>query len=167
MKARTILPVLALLWFPSVVLASSKTEASPPPAPSFSLTTQNGKTVSLESLKGKVVLLDYWASWCVPCKQSFPWLSAMHEKYSAKGLVIVAVNLDKKRELADEFISKFTVPFTVAFDPTGKTADAFKVKAMPTSFLISRTGTVLYTHIGFDPKKTAETETKIQEACAQ
>jgi DsbE subfamily thiol:disulfide oxidoreductase len=138
--------------------------AGPAQAPSFNLATRQG-TVALDSLRGKVVLVDFWASWCEPCKQSFPWLSAMHERYSAKGLIIVAVNLDKKRQAADKFLAKHAAPFLVAFDPSGKTAEAYKVAGMPSSYLVGPTGTILYSHIGFDPKKTEEFEALIEKAC--
>src|ERR1051325_706536 len=91
-------------------------------APSFDLPTKNG-TVSLDSLRGKVVLVDFWASWCGPCRQSFPWMSKLYETYSQKGFVIVAVNLDKKQEQANDFLAEFSPPFIVAFDPAGKTAE--------------------------------------------
>ena len=132
-------------------------------APGFELPTPNG-TVSLDSLRGKVVLVDFWASWCGPCRQSFPWMSKLYETYSQKGLVIVAVNLDKKREPANDFLAEFSPPFIVAFDPAGKTAEAFHVPAMPTSFILNRDGTIVYSHAGFNSKKTGEMENLIQEA---
>ena len=123
--------------------------------------------MSLDSMRGKVVLVDFWASWCVPCRQSFPWMSHLHETYSSKGLVIVAINLDKNRELADRFLAEFSPPFTVAFDPSGKSAEAFEVVAMPSSYIVSRSGTILSAHAGFDLKKTGEIENLIQEDLSQ
>ncbi len=148
--------------------AQAKSSASAPkPAPSFSLPTRDGGTVSSDSLRGKVVYVDFWASWCTPCRRSFPWLQSLHERYGGKGLVIVAINLDKHREDADAFLAKYPAPFTVAFDPAGKTADAFKVSVMPSSFVIDSTGAILLAHAGFDPRKTAGVETLIQEACTR
>jgi cytochrome c biogenesis protein CcmG, thiol:disulfide interchange protein DsbE len=135
-------------------------------APSFDLPTSNG-TVSLDSLRGKVVLVDFWASWCGPCRQSFPWMSKLYQTYSQKGLVIVAINLDKKREPANDFLSEFSPPFIVAFDPAAKTAEAFHVPAMPSSFIVNREGMILYSHAGFNLKKTDEVENLIQEALKQ
>jgi cytochrome c biogenesis protein CcmG/thiol:disulfide interchange protein DsbE len=132
-------------------------------APAFELPTRDG-TVSLASLSGRVVIVDFWASWCGPCRQSFPWMAAMHERLASKGLSIVAVNLDKERSAANGFLADYRAPFTVAFDPEGKTAGAYKVKGMPTTFVISTDGRVLYSHIGFDPKRTGEIEAIIQEA---
>ena len=150
-----------------LLLAGTALAKSPPPqlrAPSFTLPTTNG-TVCLDSLRGQTVLVDFWASWCTPCKQSFPWMSSMHQKYAAKGLRIVAINLDKDRGLADAFLDQHLAPFTVAFDPSGKTAKEYKVWGMPSSYLVGPDGTILFSRIGFDPKKTEDVEHLIQERC--
>jgi DsbE subfamily thiol:disulfide oxidoreductase len=133
------------------------------PAPAFTLPTLAG-TVSSDSLRGKVVLVDFWASWCGPCQKSFPWLAGTYEQYRAKGLQIVAINLDKNQNSAMEFLDDHPAPFTVAFDPSGKVASAFKVHGMPSSFLIGADGTILYARAGFDPKHTDDMESMIQEA---
>jgi len=146
--------------------ARAKATAHPRVAPAFTLPTRDG-TVSSDSLRGKVVYVDFWASWCGPCRGSFPWLKTMHERYAGKGLVIVAINLDKTRDDADAFLAKYAAPFTVAFDPAGKAAEAYKVAAMPTSFVIGRDGTLLESHAGYDRKKAAAAEAVIQEACAR
>lgn len=135
------------------------------PAPRFTLPTRAG-TVSLDSLRGDVVLVDFWASWCGPCKSSFPWMRDVYQRYSGKGLTIVAVNLDKSRSSADDFLLDHPSPFTVAFDPSGATAKAYKVWGMPTSFLIGRDGTILLAHSGFDPRRAGEVEAAIQKACS-
>ena len=136
-------------------------------APEFTLPTRTQHEVTLSELRGKVVYVDFWASWCAPCRESFPWMSRMAVRYGSRGLVIVAVNLDKKRESADAFLDKYAAPFTVAFDPAGKTAEAFHVQAMPSSFLIDRSGKVIYSHEGFEPSKSGKIEQKIQEALSQ
>ena len=160
MRFRFPLSVFLLL----AVVALS-TAATPAHAPDFRLPARDGSTVALDSLDAKVVLVDFWASWCEPCRKSFPWLSSLHERYAGKGLVIVAINLDKKREPAESFLSKYPAPFVVAFDPAGETAERFHVKAMPTSFVLDGNRTIVLTHSGFDPKKTDAIETLIREAC--
>jgi len=157
---------VALVLVVSAVLAaaSSAAPAHPKSAPPFVLPGRAG-TVALDSLRGRVVLVDFWASWCTPCRSSFPWMQALHEKYSRRGLTIVAINLDKDRAAADAFLEENPATFTVAFDPKGKTAEAYRVEAMPSSYLIGPTGTVLHAHAGFDPKQTGTFETLIQEAC--
>jgi thiol-disulfide isomerase/thioredoxin len=163
---RLISPLLLLLVL--VVPAGSKTTRATvaAPAPTFKLPTQNG-TVSLEELRGKVVLVDFWASWCGPCRQSFPWMSEVAEHNAANGFVVVAINLDKSREPADAFLHQFTPSFIVAFDPAGKTAEAYDVATMPSSYLVGRDGRVVYRHAGFDARDTETLEKKIKETIAQ
>ena len=157
---------MALALLAHAPQAPAKSAPAHPGAPHFTLPTSAGK-VDSDSLRGKVVLVDFWASWCGPCRQSFPWMASMHDRYAPKGLVIVAVNLDKDRALAGKFLEDYRVPFTVAFDPAGKTAEAFQVKAMPTSFVVDRSGAIVMTHAGFDAKKTGAMETALEEACAK
>jgi cytochrome c biogenesis protein CcmG/thiol:disulfide interchange protein DsbE len=155
----TIAMVLALTAAPAL----AKTTKSAPVAPAFTLPGLQGE-VTLGSLRGKAVLVDFWASWCGPCRQSFPWMNGLQKRYGDKGLAIVAVNLDKDRELASQFLAEVPAAFTVAFDPSGKTAESYRVKAMPTTFLVSADGKLLLTHTGFDAKHASEFETQIAEA---
>ena len=94
----------------------------------------------LSALKGKLVYVDFWASWCGPCKQSFPWMNEMHRKYSARGLHIVAINLDAKRSDADRFLATSPAEFALAFDSSGDSAKRMAVKGMPTSVLVGSDG---------------------------
>lgn len=155
---------LALLSPPA--FAEKVSDHSAPVAPFINLPTKTG-TIRPADLAGKLVYVDFWASWCGPCRLSFPWLKALHEQYAAKGLVIVAINLDKTRGEADRFLSSFSTPFVVAFDPSGKTADEFHVEGMPSSFLLSPSGAILSSHLGFDLKEAARIETAIKEALAK
>jgi cytochrome c biogenesis protein CcmG, thiol:disulfide interchange protein DsbE len=118
------------------------------PAPPFALPGRDGNT-SLAELRGKVVFLDFWASWCVPCRHSFPWMNQMHAKYASRGLQVLAINVDAKRADADAFLAKVPAQFAIAFDPQGHTPRAYGVKGMPTSVLIGTNGEVLHHHSGF------------------
>ncbi|MBL8289680.1 MAG: TlpA family protein disulfide reductase [Rubrivivax sp.] len=122
------------------------------PAPAFTLAGLEG-SVALEALRGKVVLLDFWASWCAPCRLSFPWMSAMQARHGAAGLRVVAVNVDRQRAAADAFLRamqpQMGAPLTIAFDPAGETPERYGAKAMPTSVLIGADGRVLLHHAGF------------------
>lgn len=120
--------------------------------------------VDLAELKGKVVYLDFWASWCGPCRQSFPWMGELQRDLGKDGLVIVAVNLDQMRSDADKFLSEFKPPFRIAFDPKGGMAERFKVQGMPTSVLIGRDGKTRLVHQGFRTKDRESLEQQIRAA---
>jgi cytochrome c biogenesis protein CcmG, thiol:disulfide interchange protein DsbE len=156
-------PRMEVFLFSSLFIASTAFGASIRPAPDFTLSTSSG-TVSLYDLRGKVVYVDFWASWCGPCRQSFPWMTTMFERYGSKDLVIVAVNLDKTREAANAFLAMYPAPFTIAFDPDGRIAEGFGVSAMPSSFIINRTGAIVYAHEGFQESKVNAIEARIKEA---
>lgn len=116
--------------------------------PDITVTTDQGP-LRLASLRGKVVYLDYWASWCAPCRQSFPWMNEMQARYGDKGLVVVAVSVDKDIAEARRFLASNPARFTVAFDPEGNSAKTLVLKGMPSSFLIDRQGEIVNTHVGF------------------
>jgi len=154
-----------VLFTPRIPGPLSAADTTNKAAPPFTLPVRDG-VISLESLKGKLVYLDFWASWCEPCKKSFPWMGELQTRFGPQGLAVVAINLDKKRELADAFVEKNHPPFTVAYDPAGKTPEAYGVKVMPTSFLIAPDGTIVQTHAGFDPKKAEAVESEIKALLA-
>ena len=105
----------------------------------------------LSSLRGRVIYLDFWASWCAPCRQSFPWMQDLQTRYASRGLTVIAVNLDQERAAADAFLKHFQPGFQIHFDPQGRWAERFGVKGMPTSVVIDRHGVARFTHIGFVP----------------
>ena len=117
-----------------------------------------------ESHHGKVVIVDFWASWCVPCRRSFPWLNAMHRKYADQGLVIIGVNLDAERSAAMTFLEDFPPEFGIYYDETKDLAREFGVVAMPSSYLIGRDGDIRQKHFGFKVKKQDEYESAIVDA---
>jgi len=117
----------------------------------------------LESLHGNVVLVDFWASWCAPCLHSFPWMNDLQQKHAGEGLVIVAVNVDQDRALADAFLKKVPAKFRIEYDPAGNLAKQFGVQAMPTSFLLDREGNIRIRHAGFREKQREEREHEIEE----
>ncbi len=131
-------------------------------APVFSLPGQN-KTIDLSKYRGKVVYLDFWASWCTPCKHSFPWMNKLQEQYGSEGLEIIAVSLDTSRKDAEEFLAKIPANFDVAFDERGKTAKIYKIKAMPSSFLIDRQGRLVHRSIGYRNEEKKIVEAKIRQ----
>jgi len=150
----TVLLLAALLFCPPAHAAK--------PAPDFSLPGTQGE-VSLAELHGQVVYLDFWASWCTPCRQSFPWMDAMQTKYGSRGLQVIAVNLDKEAAKRDEFLTATNPHFTIAYDPEGGVAENYEVMGMPSSYLIGRDGNIHYNHIGFREKDQGKLEQQILE----
>lgn len=135
-------------------------------APEFQLQGMEAPA-KLSDASGKVVYLDYWASWCGPCRQSFPWMNEMQAKYGGQGLQIVAVNLDAKAEDAQRFLASQPAMFTVLFDPKGLTPRQYGVKGMPSSFLIGRDGVVVARHMGFREVDRSALESQIETALKQ
>lgn len=123
-----------------------------------------GTTLDLADYEGKVVLVDFWASWCVPCRRSFPWMNEMHARYANDGLAIVAVNMDAEPGDAEAFLREYPAAFTIIRDKDASLARAFDVSAMPTSYLIGRDGERISRHLGFKVKDQDEYETEIIEA---
>jgi cytochrome c biogenesis protein CcmG/thiol:disulfide interchange protein DsbE len=119
---------------------------------------------SLDDYTGKVVVLDFWASWCVPCRRSFPWMNEMQEKYADEGLVVIAVNLDSQASDAEAFLQKYPAKFSIHYDHERQLARQYAVEAMPSSFLIGRDGTIIERHLGFKVAKTEEYEAAIVAA---
>lgn len=118
--------------------------------------------LELGQYAGKVVYLDFWASWCSPCRQSFPWMNAMQQKYGPQGLVIVAVNVDEQHADAVKFLGEVPASFKVVFDPEGHFAEEYHLAGMPSSFLIDRSGTLARSHYGFHSDDEIEFESEIR-----
>ena len=110
--------------------------------------------VDSTGFKDKVVYVDFWASWCVPCRKSLPWLKQLAVKYGGQGLDVIAVNVDKERAAAEEFLGKSYAPVHVVFDPAGSIAKRFDLDVMPTSFIYGADGTLREVHRGFTPGDT-------------
>ncbi len=138
------------------------------PAPQFTLPTLlQDKPTALKQFAGKVVYLDFWASWCAPCRTSFPLLNQLHEKLKAQGFEVVAINLDEDKANAEKFLQEYPVSFTVLRDAKGEWADQFVVESMPTSFIIDKQGVVQNIHHGFTSDDIKELEEKITKLLAQ
>ena len=122
------------------------------PFPDLAAFKLEGKLPS--DLKGKVVLVDFWASWCGPCKQSFPAMEELHQRYAAKGLVIIAVSVDEKPGDMESFLKKGHASFTVVRDAGQKLVEKAGVATMPSSFLLDREGKIRFAHSGYRGEET-------------
>jgi cytochrome c biogenesis protein CcmG/thiol:disulfide interchange protein DsbE len=126
------------MWLLLLVLASRS-----------ALAASGGQLLDLAAFKGQVVYVDFWASWCAPCRESFPWMNRMQAEFGRDGLVIIAVNVDHDRVDAERFLREHAAQFRIVFDPDGILPEQFGVRGMPTSFLIDREGRVQSRHAGF------------------
>lgn len=135
-------------------------------APQFELPGTSG-TVKLADMKGKFVYIDFWASWCGPCKESFPWMNDLQAKLGPKGLQVVGINVDSKQEDAQKFLSQVPAKFTVAFDAKGDFPKQYGIKGMPSSVLVGPDGKVIWAHTGFKGGEAKELEDKIAAALAK
>ncbi len=159
--ARTFLALVALViafYLPSSFAAQK--------APDFSLKSDKA-VVKLSSYRGQVVYVDFWASWCKPCRKSFPFLNEMHKRYQNKGLKVIGINLDTTPSDAKRFLNKFPAQFTIAYDPEGKTPQQYKLSVMPTSYLVDRNGNLINIHKGFKEGQAAEIESIIVKALSR
>ena len=137
------------------------------PAPEIVVERLNGQGLALGSLRGKVVLLDVWASWCVPCQKELPMLDAIARRLRSKGVEVLAVSIDQERSNVVKFLD--TQPrwvLTVAHDPRGAIAETFQPEKMPTSYVIDRAGIIRYVNDGFEPADAAVIERRLTELAA-
>jgi peroxiredoxin len=125
-------------------------------APDFSLTTTNGQDIKLSELKGSVVVVDFWATWCPPCRASLPHIQHISQDKSLadKGLKVLAVNAQEEKETIQGFLDKNHYTFTVPMDSEGKAGKSYAVSGIPTTILIGRDGSVKKVWVGFDPSST-------------
>ena len=121
-------------------------------------------TFDLTEFQGKVVVLDFWASWCVPCRHSFPWMNSMQEKYGDDGLQIIGVNMDADLEDANAFLQSYPAQFKIIYDPDGELARECDVITMPSSYIFDRNGVLVTRHLGFKVKRQDEYEAILVES---
>jgi thiol-disulfide isomerase/thioredoxin len=133
-------------------------------APALALPSARGGEGTRERLRGKLVYVAFWASWCAPCKRSFPWMAEMQRRYGERGFVVVAVNVDKQRADAERFLKGTPAAFTVVFDDSGRTPQAWEVRGMPSSYLVDPTGKVVLVESGFRDERKDEVEARIRAA---
>jgi thiol-disulfide isomerase/thioredoxin len=136
------------------------------PAPAFALRDAHGDALALDALRGRVVYVDFWASWCGPCRRSFPWINELQGRYGARGLAIVAINVDKSPADAARFLERNPAQFPIAYDQAGATPLTYGVQGMPSSYLIDAQGKVVEVEQGFHDERKAALEQRIQALLA-
>lgn len=151
LRAAALLVLLAL-----GALAHAAQPGSPAPSITMPRMDDSGKKLSLDSLRGKVVYVDFWASWCIPCRISVPSLERLYRENAGRGFEVVGVNKDVRADDAQRFLKRMPVSFTLVGDESDAAAKAFDVKTMPSGYLIDRKGIVRHVHGGFT-RTTADT----------
>jgi peroxiredoxin len=121
------------------------------PAPDFTLKSRDGKNVRLSEQRGNVVMINFWASWCGPCRQEMPHLEKIHAEYADYGFVLLGINVDEKQDLAEKLLAQIPVSFPILFDPASSVSKLYSVDAMPTTILIDRDGNLRHLHRAYRP----------------
>ena len=133
------------------------------PAPNFTLQSRDGKTVSLADMKGQVVMINFWATWCGPCRQEMPHLQALYERYNSLGFTLLGVNVEDNPNGAKKWLEENgPVTFPVLFDPKSEVSQLYKVVAMPSTVLVGRDGTMRFIHHGYKPGYENEYQTQVR-----
>lgn len=136
-------------------------------APQLSAPFSDGSILSLAQLRGQVVYVDFWASWCAPCREAMPALDVLHQRYRARGFTVLGVNVDSDRKSAQRMLDQLVPAFPMVFDPKGLWPEAFGLRDMPTSFLIDAKGVIRYVKKGYRNRDVPQIEAAIQAALGE
>ena len=131
-------------------------------APGFDLAARDGGRVALSDLKGQVVMVNFWATWCGPCRQEMPHLEALYQRYNGLGFTLLGVNVEEDSSGADEFLAETPVSFPILFDPENKVSELYNVVAMPSTVLIDKGGNMRFIHHGYQPGYEDEYQSQIR-----
>ena len=156
---KNILVFMVLLF----IVGNVHAEAIKGPAPDFTLKSRNGENIKLSELRGEVVMLNFWASWCAPCRKEMPLLESLYKKYSDLGFTLLAVNVEEDSSKADDLLKDILVTFPVLYDNTNKVTKLYKVVAMPSTVIIDRDGNMRYLHRGYLPGYEEEYKKQVSE----
>lgn len=133
------------------VSATSEATAERSPAPDFTLKSSSGENIKLSELRGQVVMINFWASWCGPCRQEMPLLDELHARYSPMGFTMLGVNVEKDSSKARALLKDLPVEFPILFDQKNQVSKDYDVIAMPSTVLVDRDGNIRYIHRGYKP----------------
>jgi len=153
MSARPVKSILKGIALAAVFASAALAASSTGPAPGFKLSGRDGKSVDLSQFKGQVVMINFWASWCVPCRQEMPVLEDIYKKYKPMGFTMLAVNVEPDSKEAEAWLAKLPKPvtFPVAYDVDSKVSKLYKVETMPSTVFVDRKGNVRVVHRGYKP----------------
>lgn len=155
-KSNPIYSALALILSGLLIAGNVNAESISGPAPDFTLKSKSGKNIKLSEYRGQVVLLNFWASWCGPCRQEMPLLSKMQKKFGKLGFTILGVNVEEDSSPAKAYLKDIKVNFPILFDTENKASKAYNVSAMPSTVMIDRNGKMRFLHKGYKPGDEAQ-----------
>ena len=149
--ARRVLSLRSVASVAFIVVAGSASSAIAPttPAPDFSLRAMSGPNMRLKDQRGRVVMVNFWATWCGPCQQEMPQLNRLYQKYRSSGFVLLGVNVDDDSSKAADLATKLGITFPVLLDADKRVSKLYDLSTMPSTVLIDRDGTVRYVHRGY------------------
>lgn len=142
---------LFALFFATSVAAVSMGAATKRNAPDFTLPSRSGEAVTLSELKGQVVMINFWATWCGPCRQEMPLLEEMYARYNRMGFTLLGVNVEEDSRGADAYLRETPVSFPILFDSDNEVSKLYDVIAMPSTVILDKEGNVRYLHKGYKP----------------
>ena len=154
------------LFLGLLILASTSLQAAiniEGPAPDFTLKSNLGKNLRLSEYRGQVVLINFWASWCGPCRQEMPLLDDLHTRYEKLGFSVFGVNIDDDSRKADKVLRAIPVNFPILYDSGNEISKMFDVDAMPTTILVDRDGNMRFLHRGYKPGYEDDYRTQIKQ----
>jgi peroxiredoxin len=159
-KRRLIIQCLFIL----ILVTSGPVQAAGPgeKAPDFTGKTLTGKNIKLSELRGRIVLINFWGTWCAPCKEELPYFNRLYGKYKGIGLEILAVNVDKVTAQAVGMSGALGLTFPVVPDPSGHLFDLYQIRSMPTTFVVGKDGMIRFVHWGFGPNDPPRYETEMK-----
>ena len=141
--------IFCALWLLTVTALSNADVVTP--APNFTLKSHTGENLRLSEQRGEVIMLNFWASWCGPCRQEMPELDELHTKYRELGFSVFGINVDAQRSMAEKVLAEIPVDFPILFDTDNLVSELYSVDAMPMTVLVDRDGAIRHLHRGYKP----------------
>jgi len=158
-----------LAWLPllycvlSLLAGTAAAREVSGPAPDFTLQSRSGENLKLSEFRGEVVMINFWASWCGPCRQEMPLLDELYRRYHPMGFTILGINVEQERENALRLLEEIPVSFPILFDSDNRVAERYALSAMPSTVMVDRDGNLRFVHLGYLPGYEDEYEAQIKQ----